>query len=102
MDECSSLGNWLVLFLFQVVSRDTFTLFVGHPFRITLSSNALVSKNTFFGRTTCVQDLEVDIPCDKYHTNQQRDTVLYMETYANIKVKVGEILDVTGQVTSQG
>ena len=46
MDECSSLSNWLVLFLFAVVSRDTFILLVGHAFRITLSFDALVSKNT--------------------------------------------------------
>ena len=50
---------------------------------------------------TCVQYLEVDIPCDKHHINQHRDTVLYMETYSNIEVKVGEILDVIIQVTSQ-
>ena len=84
------------------MSKDTFILLAGHPFRITLSSDALVSKNTFFGRTTCFQDLEVDISCDKHHINQHQDTVLYMETYPNIEVKVGEIPDVTSQVTSQG
>ena len=47
MDECSSLGNWIVLLLFAVVSKDTFALMAGHPFRITLSSDALVSKDTF-------------------------------------------------------
>ena len=62
----------------------------------------MCSKDTFFGRTTCVQDLEEDIPYDKNHINQHRDIVLYMETYSNIKVKVGEIPDVTSQVTSQG
>ena len=61
-----------------------------------------MSKNTFFSRTTCFQDLEVDIPCDKHHINQHRDTILYMETYSNIEVKVGEILDVTSQITIQG
>ena len=80
---------------------DTFILLAGHPFRITLSSDALVSKDTFFCRTTCVQDLEVNIPCDKNHINQHQDTVLYMETYSNIEVKVGEILDVTSQITIQ-
>ena len=70
MGEFSSLGHWLVLFLFPIVSQDTFILLAGHPFRITLSSDALVSKDTFFGRTTCVQDLEVDIPFDKHHINQ--------------------------------
>ena len=83
------------------MSQDTFILLTGHPFRITLSSDALMSKDTFFSRTTCVQDLEVDIPCDKYHINQHRDIVLYMETYPYIEVKVEEIPDVTGQVTSQ-
>ena len=61
-----------------------------------------MSKDTFFGRTTCVQDLEVDIPYDKNHINQHQEIVLYMETYSNIEVKVGEIPDVTSQVTSQG
>ena len=101
MDECSSLGHWIVLFLFPVVSQNTFILLEGNPFKITLISDALVPKDTFFGRTTCVQDLEVDIPCDKYDINQHRDTVLYMETYPNIEVKVGKIIDVTSQVTSQ-
>ena len=84
------------------MSKDTFILLAGHPFRITLSSDALVSKDTFFGRTTYVQDLKVDIPCDKNHINQHRDTILYMETYSNIEVKVVEIPNVTSQVTSQG
>ena len=84
------------------MSKDILILLAEHPFRITLSSNVSVSKDTFFGRTTCVQDLEVEIPCDKNHINQHQDTVLYMETYSNIKVKVGEIPDVTSQVTSQG
>ena len=84
------------------MSKNTFILLARHPFRITLSFDALVSKDTFFGRTTCVQDLEVDIPCDKNHINQHRDTILYMETYSNIEVKVGEILDVTSQITIQG
>ena len=77
-------------------------MLAGHPFRINLSSNALVSKDTLFGRTTCLEGLEVDIPCDKNHINQHRDTILYMETYSNIEVKVGEILDVTSQITIQG
>ena len=89
-------------FSFPIVSKVTFILLARHPFRITLSSNALVSKDTFFGRTTCVQDLEVDIPCDKSHINQHRDTILYMETYSDIEVKVREIPDVTSQITSQG
>ena len=101
MDECSSLGHLLVLFLFPVVSKDTFILMAGNPFRITLSYDALFSKNTFFGRTTCFQYLEVDIPCDKHHINQHQDTFLYMETYSNIEVKVGEIPNVTSRVTSQ-
>ena len=84
------------------MSNDTFILLAGHPFRITLSFDALVSKDTFFGRTTCGQDLEVDIPYDKNHTNQYRDTILCMEAYSNIEVKVGEIPDVTSQITSQG
>ena len=63
------------IFLFLVVSKDTFILLAWHPFGITLSSDALVSKNAFFGRTTFVQDLEVDIPCDKHHINQHQDTV---------------------------
>ena len=84
------------------MSKYTFILLAGYPFRITLSSDALVSKDTFFGRTTCVQDLEVDILYDKNHINQHRDTVLYMETCSNIEVKVGEIPDVTSQITSQG
>ena len=83
------------------MSKDTFILLVGHLFRITLSFDSLVSKDTFFGRTTCVQYLEVDILCDKNHINQHRDTILYMETYSNIEVKVGGILDVTSQITSQ-
>ena len=74
MDECSSLGHWLVLLLFAVVSKDTFVLLAGHPFRITLSFDALVSKNTF-GKTTCVQDLEIDHPCDKNHISQHQDTI---------------------------
>ena len=82
--------------------KDTFILLARHPFRITLSSDALVSKDTFFGRITSFQDLEVDIPSDKNHINQHRDIVLYMETYRNIEVKVGEIPDVTSQVRSQG
>ena len=102
MDECSSLGHWLVLFLFPIASQNTFILLTGHPFRITLSFDALVSKDTFFGKTICFQYLEVDIPCDKNHINQHRDTLLYMETYSNIEVKVGEIPDVTSQVTSRG
>ena len=61
-----------------------------------------MSKDTLFGRTTCVQDLEVDIPYDKHHINQHQDTFLYMETYSNIEVKVREIPDVTSQVTIQG
>ena len=84
------------------MSKDTFILLVGHPFRITLSFDALVSKDIFFGRTTCGQDLEVEIPYDKNHINQHWDIVLYMDTYSNIEVKVGENLDVTSQVTSQG
>ena len=84
------------------MSQNTFILLAGNPFRINLIYDALVSKDTFFGRTTCVQDLKVDIPCDKNHINQHQDTVLYMETYSNIQVKVGEIPDVTSQVTSQG
>ena len=56
------------------MSKDTFILLAGHLFRKTLSSDALVSKDTFFGKTTCFQDLEVDIPCDKNHINQHRDT----------------------------
>ena len=84
-----------------LVSKDTFILLARHPFRITFSSDALVSKDTFFGRTTCFQDLEVDITCDKNHINQHKDTVLYMDTYSNIEVKVGEISYVTSHVTSQ-
>ena len=60
-----------------------------------------MSKDTFFDRTTCVQDLAIDIPYDKNHINQLRDTVLYMETYSNIEVKVGQIPDVTSQITSK-
>ena len=71
------------------MSKNTFILLAGHPFRITLSFDALVSKDTFFGRITCFQDLKVDIPCDKNHINQHRDTVLYMETYSNIEAKMG-------------
>ena len=93
----------LASFIFPspVVSKETYIFVVGHPFRITLSFDLVVSKGTFFGRTTCVQDPEVDIPCDKTHINQNRDTVLYMETNSNIEVKVGEIPDVTNQVTSR-
>ena len=90
------------IFPFPVVSKNTLIVLAGHPFRITLSSDALVSKDTFFCRTTCVQDLEVDIPCDKNHINQHRDIILYMEVYSNIEVKAGEIPDVTSQITSQG
>ena len=82
--------------------QNNFILLARNPFRITLIYDALMSKDTFFGRTTCVQDLKVDIPCDKCHINQHRDTILYVETYPNIEVKVGEIPDVTSQVTSGG
>ena len=56
-------------------------MLAGHPFRITLSSDALVSKDTFFGRTTCVQDLEVDIPSDKNHINQHRDSFIHGDLF---------------------
>ena len=84
------------------MSQNIVVLLAGHPFRITLSFDALVSKDTLFGKTICVQDLKVDIPCDKNHINQHRDTVLYMETYPNLEVKVGGIPYVPSQVTSQG
>ena len=51
-----------------------------------------MSSDTF-GKITCVQNLEEDRLCVKNHTNQLRDN-LKMETYYNIEVKVGEILDV--------
>ena len=57
------------------MSKDTFILPAGHPFRITLNYDALVSKDTLFGKITCFQDLEVDIPCNKNHINQHRDTI---------------------------
>ena len=46
MDEFVSFGHLLILLLFAVASKETFALLTGNPFRITLSSDALVSKNT--------------------------------------------------------
>ena len=82
------------------MSQNIVALLARHPFRITLSFDALVSRDTFFVKTTSVQDLEVDIICDNNHISQHRYTILYMETYSNIEVKVGEISGVTSQVTS--